>query len=228
MKPAKKRKPLRKLQFWFMQNIGCHALGMLLRLYRCTLRKSVNLDADAMQALRDGEPCIFVYWHENLLLSLIFSPLARRHGRVFVMLSPSNDAEILARTIQWFGLESVRGSSFKRPKAALLEMIGALGPHKHASIAIDGSRGPRRVLQPGALMIAQKAGGTIIPVSYRHSSLWRTKSWDRTKIPKPFSRVQLTMHPPIRIPSELPGAQRKTIADTLQQLLLQAEDDDRP
>ncbi len=66
-------------------------------------------------------------------------------------------------------------------------------------IAIDGSKGPRHYCKPGAIMAARMAGVQIVPIGFAASRSWRAGSWDRHLIPKPGSRVSITVGAPFRI-----------------------------
>jgi lysophospholipid acyltransferase (LPLAT)-like uncharacterized protein len=57
----------------------------------------------------------------------------------------------------------------------------------------DGSRGPRYVLKPGLVLLAQLSGRPILPVGVEYSRCLRLKSWDGFMIPMPFSRVDVIL-----------------------------------
>jgi lysophospholipid acyltransferase (LPLAT)-like uncharacterized protein len=63
----------------------------------------------------------------------------------------------------------------------------------------DGPRGPAYELGQGIIFLAQKTGAPIVPINMEYSSCWRVKSWDRFIIPKPFSKVRVTMGQPQQI-----------------------------
>ncbi len=68
------------------------------------------------------------------------------------------------------------------------------------AITPDGPRGPRYVLGPGALALAQLSSCPIHPVHFAYTRSWRLRSWDRFHIPHPFSRVSIAFGGPISIP----------------------------
>jgi lysophospholipid acyltransferase (LPLAT)-like uncharacterized protein len=49
--------------------------------------------------------------------------------------------------------------------------------------------------------LAQKAGIPVLPVHANFSGCWRLRSWDRFVIPRPFSRVDITLGPLMRVPA---------------------------
>ncbi|MEK6766823.1 MAG: hypothetical protein AABY49_11435, partial [Planctomycetota bacterium] len=87
---------------------------------------------------------------------------------------------------------------------ALLSIIKKI-KEEAVSLAItpDGPKGPRFVAQSGAIILGQKTGFPIIPVSLGLTSYWELPSWDRFRIPKPFSKAMIIYGNPITIPSKL-------------------------
>jgi lysophospholipid acyltransferase (LPLAT)-like uncharacterized protein len=120
-----------------------------------------------------------------------------------------------------FGLGSVRGSSSRRGVAALVGLKRELSSGTDVCLTPDGPRGPRYVLQAGAVKLAQSSGAPLVPVHVRFSSAWRLKTWDRFVIPKPFSRVTVTFSDPIHIPRVLEEAEFENRRLELENLLVQ-------
>ena len=67
----------------------------------------------------------------------------------------------------------------------------------------DGPRGPRYVVQPGVVYVAQKAGIPVVPIGFASERYWEFRSWDRFRVPKPFSKGHLVYGAPIPIPRKL-------------------------
>ena len=55
----------------------------------------------------------------------------------------------------------------------------------------------------GPIIAAQRTGRPIIPVSFAAKRKWRLNTWDRTIIPKPFSRGVWMYGDPLFIPKDL-------------------------
>ena len=138
-------------------------------------------------------PLIWLLWHNRIFavpyVSGKFVPL--RSGAVLT--SASKDGEIIARVMKRFRIEAVRGSSSRRGGVALKEMVERLGRGDDICITPDGPRGPKYVMQQGALGLAQSTGTKLFPVYVNYTKAWRLKSWDRFFIPKPFSIVNVTL-----------------------------------
>ena len=91
-----------------------------------------------------------------------------------------------------------------------MELIrqGKRRPHLPLSAAVDGSRGPRGHVQLGLVLLAQKTGGVILPVTAScKKSRVLTRSWDRTVIPRPYARVHVAFGELIRVPRDTDSVQ---------------------
>jgi lysophospholipid acyltransferase (LPLAT)-like uncharacterized protein len=172
-----------------------HGGGAVLDTYMGTLRWQVE-NADAWRRhVSAGQPVIYVLWHSTLL------PIAYTHrGQgVVSMTSQSADGEYISRLLQHWGNDAARGSSSKGGDSALREMVRAVRSGHSAAITPDGPRGPREVMKPGVVQLAQLSGAPLVPVSAGASSAWRLSSWDRFLVPKPFSRVHVAYGEPVLV-----------------------------
>lgn len=68
---------------------------------------------------------------------------------------------------------------------------------------VDGPRGPKGVVKPGLISMAQISGGVILPIIVSVEKAWVTGSWDRFLIPKPFSKVTIEWGQPYTVPRDL-------------------------
>lgn len=142
---------------------------------------------------------IYSIWHENLLL-----PTARFGGRdLAVLISSHADGQILGGLIAAMGMTMVQGSSTRGGVEAVRRLIRSDAPWKHLAITVDGPRGPRRIVQPGAVYIASRTGMKLVPVGVAYHRPWRLNSWDRFAIPRPFSRARCVTGEPIAVPADL-------------------------
>jgi hypothetical protein len=68
---------------------------------------------------------------------------------------------------------------------------------------LDGPRGPRLIAKPGLIMLAQKTGVPILPVTWSATKVYTfKKSWDRTMLPLPFSVIRLAYGDVIHVPAQ--------------------------
>lgn len=134
----------------------------------------------------------------------------RRHPRkLAALVSASKDGALLAAILGRFGVEQVRGSSSRRGPQALLELTTHAQMGYDLALTPDGPRGPRYVVQPGVIALAQVTGLPIIPVTCNTRAKICLKSWDRFQIPLPFSRCELILNEPIWVRREADSAERE-------------------
>lgn len=152
----------------------------------------------AAKAGDQTRPKLYLFWHENLIVpAYCYAKL-----KVPVLVSNHRDGELVAQVVHCLGGETIRGSSTRGGAKALREMMQRI-QSQNLAITPDGPRGPRRVLQPGAVFLASQAQIDIVPVGIHFSNPWRAKSWDRMAIPKPFSAAYVVAGEPLTIPPDL-------------------------
>lgn len=145
-----------------------------------------------------GQPVIFALWHGRLLPLTWF----QRGGRIAALISRSADGEYIARVVEGWGYDTVRGSSSRGGGAALRELVRRSREGWSLAITPDGPRGPRQRLQPGVITTAQLTGLPILPLAAGCPRAWWPGSWDRFCVPKPFSTVRVLYGEPRWIPRE--------------------------
>lgn len=165
----------------FLFRIEAVAGAWLLRLWRSTLH------IQAKDQPPNNYPCVYALQHRDLLLLGI----QRMYCKIAVLVSKSPDGELIARPVSHLGYIPVRGSSSRGGSEALKALIRLARDHSLA-ITPDGPKGPAGVIQPGVLQLALLAQIPIIPVVASSSRMWKLKSWDRFRLPKPWSK--LTAH----------------------------------
>lgn len=144
---------------------------------------------------------IAAFWHYCVFNIL---HLQRVHERDWVaMVSGSRDAEYVARVLARHGCVTVRGSRHKGGIAALRKMTGHIQQGLNAAIVADGSQGPARRAQAGAILLASKTGAPILPLVVTADRYWTFGSWDRSMLPKPFARLAVWYGEPLSVPGEL-------------------------
>jgi lysophospholipid acyltransferase (LPLAT)-like uncharacterized protein len=205
---------------WF-QRLGAFIIFCGMRAYVFSLR----LHWDDSNHFRDeiNGPAIYCLWHNRLILCMAAYRLHRRNVRMgtsmAALISASKDGAFLAAILERFKLQPVRGSSSRRGPQALLELTSWADRGYDLAITPDGPRGPKYVVQQGAMSLAQLTGLPVIPFGFHARRKIQLKSWDAFQIPLPFSRCDLHMGAPIRIPREITDAQREELRLQLEQAL---------
>ena len=172
-------------------------------------------DQSGIFASNDKQPVIYSIWHNRLALCLViyrrFIVAQQPHRRMAAIVSASRDGGLLARILELFGVQPVRGSSSRRGAQALLELNTWAERGYDLAITPDGPRGPKYVVQDGVTAIAQVTQRPIIPVAYYLSHKKTIKSWDRFQVPLPFSKVEVSLGNTMTIPSNATDAERNLL-----------------
>lgn len=146
---------------------------------------------------------IAAFWHYSIFYLL-------HHLRSFpaaIMVSASKDGEYIARLIELQGHTPVRGSGNRRGVSALKHLLREVRAGKSAGIVADGSRGPPRKAQAGVILLASRSGRPILPMVWYASKKLVFKSWDRTVMPLPFSRIFFYYGKPLFVPDKIKGVE---------------------
>ncbi|TWT36069.1 hypothetical protein KOR34_09680 [Posidoniimonas corsicana] len=188
-----------KLNGPLITRVASWPFSLSIRSWMSTLRYRVLYEDPSVDPLlAPGEPRIYVFWHENILL-----PLVKRGGcHLTMLLSQHRDADILARIADRFSFECVRGSTYRGATGALRQLAAHSKDH-HLTITPDGPRGPRRRLAQGPVYLASKLRMPIVCLGIGYDRPWRLRSWDRFAVPRPFSRARAVVSGAIRVPAEL-------------------------
>jgi lysophospholipid acyltransferase (LPLAT)-like uncharacterized protein len=167
-------------------------LAWVMRALGFTLRLECRDLAGYFDPARRG-PFIAAMWHNRILvLPITFERFRHRGQRLAVLTSASRDGGLLSAVVRQFGFETVRGSSSRRGGVALRELHGKLAEGVDVAITPDGPRGPVYTVSPGIIFLAAKTGRPLMLVHVECERCWQLKSWDRFRIPKPFSKVIVT------------------------------------
>ncbi|MDQ7068528.1 MAG: lysophospholipid acyltransferase family protein [Sulfurimonas sp.] len=134
-------------------------------------------------------PLIFTCWHGELLMLPFLYRKYRKKPHAKVLISPHFDGKLIAKTIRYFGLDTLSGSSDKSPARVLIQAIKSLKEGYDIGITPDGPKGPRHEVADGVIVMAQKTGAKIILLEVKPTKYWMLNSWDRFVIPKPFGTI---------------------------------------
>jgi lysophospholipid acyltransferase (LPLAT)-like uncharacterized protein len=195
----------------------------LIWLFVCGLGATIRFKVDDRSGYFSGtskERVIFAVWHNRLSLVLkLYGKFVRGpqpDRRLAAIVSASKDGGMLARVLELFQVEPVRGSSSRRGAQALRELVAWGERGYDLAITPDGPRGPCYVIRDGVVGASQLTGMTIVPVAFYLNWKIRLKSWDRFQIPLPFARCEITTGRAMQIPREATEAERETLRQQLE------------
>jgi len=145
---------------------------------------------------RTGRNYVFAAMHAHQIAALLVS-----EPESGVMVSRSADGGIMVPVIRLSGCRPVRGSGGKPRKGgsrAMHQMIRHVRGGRPAALTVDGPLGPRGRVHPGILMLAEKTGAKIIPVSVLPTRrIVLQKTWDRFQLPLPGATIDVRFGPPL-------------------------------
>jgi lysophospholipid acyltransferase (LPLAT)-like uncharacterized protein len=204
------------------QRLAAALIYGLIRVVSATLRYEWR-DTTGLLSVDKTQPVIFCIWHNRLSLCLEVSRVYLRGlGRpcqLAAMVSASKDGGLLARVLEHYGVQPVRGSTSRRGRQAMLELVTWAERGYDLAITPDGPRGPCYTVQEGVIALAQVTGRPILPVSYDLAWKIQVKSWDRFQIPLPFTRCVMHLTPPIWVPREASEPEREEIRKQVEERL---------
>ena len=200
--------------FWYKCSLAVAppVVATLLRGWFATCRLRVRGRERMEEAVREHGAAIAAFWHYSFLYFFY-------HLRAYsaaVMVSSSRDGEYIARLAERFHHQPVRGSSNQRGFRALREMVELMRRGSNAGIVADGSQGPARRAQSGAILMASKSGRPILPMAWAADRYIAVNSWDRTLIPKPFATIVLHHGEPLFVPTPVSHAEVEVFRQELE------------
>ena len=170
---------------------------VIIRTLALTMKTEVLHEERVKPFWEDNKRMILAFWHGRLLMI----PFCYHGTGIKTLISQHKDGELLARTMTYFGHESIRGSTTRGGAMAMREMIKPLKKHDLA-MTPDGPKGPRHVAQEGAVTLARLTGVPIVPVTFGSSKKKVFASWDRFNLPYPFSKGAFLWGEPIYVKKE--------------------------
>lgn len=159
---------------------------------------------------RVARPTILLAWHDESFAIASYLRTLVRHHELGIMASLSDDGGLVTAIAEPLGVHVVRGSASRGGSAGLRALFRAVTRSGVSPLILpDGPRGPQFEVKPGAIVLAQMTGASLLPLHFPVSG-WqrRLKSWDRMVLPLAGARIQVRVGEPLRVPRELPDPLR--------------------
>ena len=206
------------------RTLGPPLAALAIRLIRLTMRVEYVNDGPCREFLRDGGNIILAFWHGQLLM-MPYSYFGTKG--ITILVSQHSDGELIARTVQRFGIRSVRGSTTRGWFGGFKAMLRTAHSGGDLAITPDGPRGPARKAQRGVIQLASKTGLPIVPVAFAASKKKTFRSWDSFMVPRLFSRGAFVYGDLVFVPRRLGPDKaeeaRASIEEELDNLTREAE-----
>lgn len=186
------------------------------------LRSSCKVQVHGLEHLpRNSQgklaPFAMALWHQNLIAAVL-----AESGRMSfaTMVSRSKDGDAMAYVVQALGHTPARGSARRGPRdkgggQALEALIEQIRAGRAAGITVDGPTGPAHKVKAGIVDMAAATGVPIIPYLAIADRYWSFNSWDRIRLPKPFSTIHAYYGPPVPQPEAFDASQRRALRDAI-------------
>lgn len=157
------------------------------------LRRTVRLSPPDVLAAGTGGPVIYACLHRDILPCLLFVEPARP----CLLVSGSEDGAILVQALRGTRFDFVRGATGEGGGRALVELRRKLDAGAAVGIAVDGPKGPYGEIRDGVAHLARLTGRPVVPLVAEPSRAMRLRTWDRTVVPLPGSRVLMRVGEPL-------------------------------
>jgi lysophospholipid acyltransferase (LPLAT)-like uncharacterized protein len=190
-------------------------IGVLL--WTCRIR---IIGLEAFKECVKRHKCILILWHNRIVIGpSLFVKYTPDIGYA-ALVSASRDGEILSQVIHSCkNATTIRVPHLDRYKT-LHDIIAHVKENKSILIMTpDGPRGPCYVVKQGIAIAAKETGAHLVVFDWEGSSFWQLRSWDRLRIPKPFSNITVSL----RVCEPLEGAMSIEGAKACVQQYLQEE-----
>jgi lysophospholipid acyltransferase (LPLAT)-like uncharacterized protein len=146
-----------------------------------------------------NSPFLVAFWHGEILMNPFMYKKIMKDVKMSLMISDHFDGEMIAKSVSYFGFDTIRGSSTRGGIKALKESFKKIDLGYSIAITPDGPKGPRHSVADGIVSIAQKKDLQIVAFNYTASSKWVMNSWDRFIVPKPFSTIDFYASEPFSL-----------------------------
>ncbi|MDR1976037.1 MAG: lysophospholipid acyltransferase family protein [Campylobacteraceae bacterium] len=186
-----KNRTLKKI----IQKISPFFISLLQRAIYASCKKTYELPKEVIPA-----PAIWVCWHGQLLMA----PYLYRKMRPLPMqgsaiVSEHINGDMAIKAAKRFKFNYIRGSSRQGAIKALAKAIKTLKNGEDIGITPDGPIGPVYSISDGVSALAFKCDVPVVAFGYSLNSFWQFKSWDKTRVPKPFSTITYRVSDPVYI-----------------------------
>ncbi len=198
---TKSKKIIRSLLYsYLIQQLICSFIYYYLWLVYYSSRKKFINYRNFIQEVEQERAVIVCSWHNRLMMMPFISSFANKKSKKkyhFMALASSHgDGQFVGRVMAKFGFTNIYGSSQRGRKgsrgidlSSIRQIIRGLKNGNGLGITPDGPKGPNQKVNGEIINIAKLSGAAILPISYSTSNFIQFNSWDKFKMPLPFSKL---------------------------------------
>ncbi len=192
------------LYSWLIQSfVSWIIVGYMYFFYITSRKKFINLDP-ALKEVAQNKPLIILCWHNRLMLAPFFSRAINRsypNYQFMSLVSKHGDGRFVGKVMAKMGFAPIFGSTQRGRKSsrgigidAIRQIFSGLKNGRAIAITPDGPRGPNQKINGDVANIARISGAKILAMSCSSSRFKVLNSWDKFKIPLPFSKITYYCH----------------------------------
>ena len=163
-----------------------------------TSRVIIHGEEHLINANKSKSPVLICTWHARLIYAVYF--FKNPTYNLSALISEHQDAEILAKVMSRWKMKLIRGSSTRGWKRAIIQMQKQLkNTTTVLAVTNDGPKGPPKIAKSGSVKMALKNNAKIIVISGVSSKFFTFNTWDKFRLPKPFSIINIHLSEPLEI-----------------------------
>ena len=165
--------------------------------------------------------CLFATWHAHQMSFYGLKNLEKMN----ILISSSNDGEIISRAVERVGINVIRGSKGRGGTQATFKILEKIEMGQNVGITVDGPKGPKFVAKKGIINIAKLSQVPIVPMTW-YSDAWnffKMPTWDNLTVPLGFIKVVLLFGEPIYVPADIDDEGREFYRQKLETEMLELD-----
>ena len=166
---------------------------------------------------KKNEAFILCFWHGRLLMMPLSWNIKKK---INVLISAHSDGQLLSKTVKYFDIKTIIGSSSKGGSEAIRNIIKSLKSGISIGMTPDGPRGPRMKINSAIIKIASLTGNKIVPLSYSVKKKFFLNSWDKFLVALPFGKGCFVWGKPIKIKKNISTNEDLKLSKRLENNLL--------
>lgn len=217
------KNPIKRFLFKASTSFFSAISAFVLGVYRSTLNFEIVGLENLLKVAAQDKNYILAIWH-TFIDAAVFVFHSRQillytdHPRVEAYEKSATHyfREIGIKTLESHGFK-VLDASHQKQSSGIIQFIKKIEGGAPALISPDGPNGPIYKAKPGAVFIAKKTGGAIIPTGFGFSRKIVGVNWDDFALPLPFSRVCLVIGEPLFVPEDVSAEEQEEMTSLLEE-----------
>lgn len=214
-----------------IQKFVCYFICLYMWVVYFTSKKKFINPNNYFNLLNSNKVFFITSWH-NRLFMMPFLKVYANSWKTKQNMSKSNfvtitskhgDGRFVGIVMEIFGFKNVYGSSRDGRKSSrgidissMRNLIRYLKDGYILGITPDGPRGPNQKVNGEIINIASMFGAEILPTSYSSTNFIQFNSWDKFKIPLPFSRINFYFGESIKVAKKIDAESANKLESNLE------------